>query len=174
MKKILLFIAVAFTIQAQGQDSLYNANIRFPMTDSVDNGITFGRRAVYEAMIYNQRVNSISLQFKVVFLNKVNTKDLALIKPYVKEIEITNSNYVITATGVVVGTLANVLALYGKPTGIINPDSAWVKFADGRFDLTTRCMGEYDYVCSQFDLNNKLSAIIRQRGIAAAAAGKLN
>ena len=174
MKKIILLALVALTIQAHSQDSLYNARIRFPMTDSVDNGITFGRRAVYEAMIYNQRINGISLQFRVIFLNKVNTNDLSLVKSYVKEVDIINSNYVVTATGVVVGDIARVLQLYGKPSGIVNPDSAWIKFADGRFDLTTRCIGEYDYVCSQFDNLNRLSAIIRQRGIAAAAAGKLN
>jgi len=65
-----------------------------------------------------------------------------------------------------------VLQLYGTPTG--NPQDPWLKLPDGRYSLSIKCMTEYDYFCSQFDSNNKLHAMIKAKGIAAAAAGKLN
>lgn len=171
MKKLLLFLLSLSAITAFGQDSAYNNLVKFNMTDSVENSITFQRKAFFEAMIYNQRVQSISLQFTVEFFSTDGTKKMKSVRPYTKEVNITNNNYVLTATGELVGNIDQVLALYGKPSG--DTLAPYLKFGDGRYDLTTGVQGEYDYLTKGFDTNQKLHQTIKAIGQREAAAGKL-
>lgn len=170
MKKIItaILILVAFSVQAQ--DSSYNAAIKFNMTDSIENGITFQRKAFFEAMVYNQRVNNISLQFTIEFYNTAGTKKMGLVKPYSREVIVGTKNYVVSTTGVFVGNIATVLSLYGKPDG----NGSYLKLAGSQFyDLTTACMTEYDWFTKQIDATNKISQVIKNIGQREAAAGRL-
>lgn len=171
MKKIFLFSFLLISAGVFSQDSAYNNAVKFNLTDSVENGITFQRKAFFEAMIYNQRVSSIALQYTVEFYSTDGTKKMRSVRPYSKEVVITNNTYVVTATGVKVGTIDQVLALYGKPTG--NPQNPYTKLPDGRYDLTIPCMGEYDYLTKGFDNTQKLHATIKNIGQREATAGNL-
>lgn len=171
MKKIITAILIFSCVSAFAQDSTYNDKVKFNMTDSVENGIAFQRKAVYEAMIYNQRVKTISLQFTVEFYNTAGTQRMKLVKPYTKEVTITNDEYVITATGVIAGTIKQALSLYGTALDTLGN---YLKLPDGRYVMSTPVMTHYDYVVKSFDNNNKLHTIIKNAGTKAAGEGKLN
>jgi len=174
MKKIItaILILVAFTVQAQ--DTAYNAKISLNMTDSVENGITFQRKAFFEAMIYNQRTNTIALQFAVDFYSTDGTKKMKSAKGYAREVIVSTRNFVVTSTGAWVGTESEMLAAYGVHKNG-NVDSPYLKIAGSKFwQLTTPCISEYDWLASKIDASNKLSTIIKNIGQREAAAGKLD
>lgn len=171
MKNIIISIALLVSINAYSQDSAYNANIKFNMTDSIDSDIIFQRKAFFETLIYNQRVASISLQFRVEYFNTNGSKKSNIARAYSKEVNITNTNYVVTSTGVLIGDINKVLTLYGKPSG--DSSQPYLKFSDGRYNLTIGVMGEYDYLAKGFDTNQKLHNTIKAIGQREAAAGKL-
>ena len=175
MKTVItaLLILVCFNLKAQ--DSSYNATIRFNLTDSVENDITFKRKATFEAMIYNQRVNSIALQFAIDFFAADGTRRMKSAKGYAKEVIVSTSNYVVTSTGAWVGTEAQMLAAYGTLKIPGNIDSGYVKITGSKFyQLSTPCTSEYDWFISKIDATNKISTVIRNIGQREAAAGKLN
>lgn len=145
-----------------GQDSAYNGQIRFPITDSAEGNYTFTRRATFECLTYNQRIKEITLQWFVRFGN-IGQVDLRTLPGYAVSTSITNNNYVVSSTGAFVGDINKVLSLYGKPSGDIN--NPYLKLANGLFDLTTACMGEYDYWMKQLDSNVKIGVLIRQNGV---------
>ena len=167
MKKVLLALSLLISITAFAQDSTYNDAIRFNLTDSVEDGIVMKRKAIFEAMIYNQRTKEISLQFIIKFSGQ--TKELKFAKSYSKEVTITNNEYVVSSTGDYVGSINDVLALYG-----IKEADSYVKLPNGNYQLTTPCMSYYDYLVKGFDTNKKLQSTIRAIGVAAGQSGKLN
>jgi len=167
MKKLLTAVLIFISLQSFAQDSTYNDQIRVTLTDSTEDGLTMKRRAFFEAMIYNQRTKQISLQFNIRFSGA--TKELKTVQSYVKEIVIGNNEYVVTATGAYVGNINQVLALYGTPDS-----TGYVKLPNGLYQLSTPCMGYYDYMVKGFDTNQKLQTIIKNIATVAAGAGKLN
>lgn len=167
MKKVLIALSLLISITAVAQDSTYNDAIRFNLTDSVEDGIVMKRKAIFEAMIYNQRTKEISLQFIIKFSGQ--NKQLKSVTPYAKELLITNNEYVVSSTGDYVGSITDVLALYGVSQG-----NDYVKLPNGNYQLTTPCMGYYDYLVKGFDTNHKLQNTIRAIGVAAGQSGKLN
>lgn len=167
MKKVLIALSLLISVTAVAQDSTYNDAIRFNLTDSVEDGIALKRKATFEALIYNQRTKEITLQFTVKFNGQ--NKELKFAKSYSKEVTITNDEYVVTSTGDYVGSINDVLALYG-----IKKDSNYVKLPNGNYKLTTPCMGYYDYLVKGFDTNQKLQSTIKAIGVAAGQSGKLN
>ena len=167
MKKVLLALSLLISITAVAQDSTYNDAIKFNLTDSVEDGIALKRKATFEALIYNQRTKEITLQFIIKFNGQ--NKELKFAKSYSKEVTITNNEYVLSSTGAYVGSINDVLALYG-----IKKDSNYVKLPNGNYQLTTACMGYYDYLVKGFDTNQKLQNTIRAIGVAAGQSGKLN
>lgn len=167
MKQLLTVIILLFSLQSFAQDTTYNDQIRFALPDSIEDNITFKRRAAFEAMIYNQRTKQISLQFVIKFSGA--TRELKSVQSYSKEIVISNNEYVVSETGVYVGSISQVLALYGTPDS-----TGYVKLPNGLYQLSTPCMGYYDYLIKGFDTNQKLQAIIRAIGIKAGQDGKLN
>ena len=167
MKKVLLALSLLISITAVAQDSTYNDAIRFNLTDSVEDGIVMKRKAIFEAMIYNQRTKEISLQFIIKFSGQ--NKQLKSVTPYAKELLITNNEYVVSSTGDYVGSITDVLALYG-----VQEDSNYIKLPNGNYQLTTPCMGYYDYLVKGFDTNKKLQSTIKAIGVAAGQSGKLN
>lgn len=167
MKKVLIALSLLISITAVAQDSTYNDAIRFNLTDSVEDGIIMKRKAIFEAMIYNQRTKEISLQFIIKFSGQ--NKQLKSVTPYAKELLITNNEYVVSSTGDYVGSITDVLALYG-----IKEADSYVKLPNGNYQLTTPCMGYYDYLVKGFDTNQKLQNTIRAIGVAAGQNGKLN
>ena len=174
MKTVItaLLILVCFNLKAQ--DSSYNATIKFNLTDSVENGITFQRKAEFEAMIYNQRVNSIALQFAISFFNSDGTKKMRSAKGYAKEIIVGTNNYVVTSTGAWVGTESEMLSAYGVHKNG-NVDSPYLKILGSKFyQLTTPCQTEYDWLISKIDASNKISTVIKNIGQREASAGKLD
>jgi uncharacterized protein YcfL len=172
MKKITTAVLILISCYAFGQDTTYNDIIKFNISDSVENDIVFKRKAFFEAMIYNQRAKSVTLQFTINFYAGDGIRKMKGFKSYTKEISIKNEEYVISSTGVFVGDISQVLQLYGKPTG--NTENPYIKLPDGRYDLTIQCMTHYDFFVKEFDLNKKLHAAIRAAGILAASEGKLN
>lgn len=173
MKKIITAILILISVNAFGQDAPYNGEVKFNLTDSVEGSYVFARKAIFETMIYNQKVQTIALQWKIKFFNAAGILDVKMVAPYFRETIIDNKHYVVTATGVYVGTITQVLALYGKPSG--NPEDPWLKLPSGRYDLTTPCMGEYDYWMKGFDNNQKLHQSIKNHGQRIAAeTGNLN
>jgi hypothetical protein len=110
-------------------------------------------------MIYNQRVKEITLQWFIRFGN-IGQVDLKILAGYGVSTSITNNNYVVSSTGVFVGDLNKVLALYGKPVA-----DSFAKLPNGLYDLTTPCMGEYDYWMKLLDSNVKIATAIRQNGV---------
>ena len=169
MKKLLLSVAILLSLQSFSQDTTYNDAIKFNMTDSVEDNFTFKRKATFEALVINPRTKEIQLQFRVKFFG--NNIEVKAVQPYSKTVSIPNDLYVVSATGVFVGNISDVLVLYGKK----NPDSSYIKFPDGRYDLTTACQGWYDYIIiNKFEVNNKLQVVIKAIGVQAAAEGKLN
>ena len=174
MKKVITAILILVSLTTQAQDSSYNATIRFNLTDSVENDITFKRKATFEAMIYNQRVNSIALQFAIDFFAADGNRKMKSAKGYAKEIIVGTNNYVVTSTGAWVGTEQQMLSLYGVHKNG-NVDSPYLKIAGSKFyELTTPCISEYDWLISKIDASNKISTVIRNIGQREAAAGKLN
>jgi len=172
MKHIITAILLMVSVSCYSQDSTYNNIVKFNMTDSVEFGITFQRKAFFEAMIYNQRVNSISMQWRVEFYNTDGSKKMKLVKPYVSQIVINNDQYVVSATGAYVGNEAQMLALYGTYFNNGN-DSGYVKNPGSQFyQLSTPCMGYYDYITKGFDGTKNLHQTIKNIG-QAAAEGKL-
>lgn len=167
MKKIILALSLLISVTAVAQDSTYNDAIKFNLTDSVEDGIALKRKAIFEALIYNQRTKEITLQFTIKFNGQ--TKELKFAKSYPKELTITNTEYVVSSTGVYVGSITDVLALYG-----IKKDSNYVKLPNGNYKLTTDCMSYYDYLVKGFDTNQKLQSTIKAIGVAAGQSGKLN
>ena len=167
MKTIVLALSLLISITAVAQDSTYNDAIKFNLTDSVEDGIVMKRKAIFEAMIYNQRTKEISLQFVIKFYGQNN--QLKSVTPYAKELLITNTEYVVSSTGNYVGSITDVLALYG-----VKKDSNYVKLPNGNYQLTTPCMGYYDYLVKGFDTNHKLQSTIKAIGVAAGQSGKLN
>lgn len=167
MKTIVLALSLLISITAVAQDSTYNDAIRFNLTDSVEDGIVMKRKAIFEAMIYNQRTKEISLQFVIKFYGQNN--QLKSVTPYAKELLITNTEYVVSSTGAYIGSIKDVLVLYG-----IKKDSNYVKLPNGNYQLTTPCMGYYDYLVKGFDTNQKLQSTIKAIGVAAGQSGKLN
>lgn len=177
MKQLIFAFFLLTSTTAFAQDEAYNDIVKFNMTDSVENGITFGRKATFEAMIYNQRPKTIALQFTVKFYNTAGTTEMRVAKPYTREILIRNDEYVVTATGVYVGTIATACALYGnKIPDLSTPgegDSTYQK-ANGLFVLSTPCQSYYDYIVKGFDNTVKLHQTIKAIGQKAALDGKLN
>ena len=167
MKKVLLALSLLISITAFAQDSTYNDAIKFNLTDSVEDGIALKRKATFEALIYNQRTKEITLQFTVKFNGQ--NKELKFAKSYSKEVTITNNEYVLSSTGVYVGSINDVLVLYG-----IKEADSYVKLPNGNYQLTTPCMGYYDYLVKGFDTNQKLQNTIKAIGVAAGQSGKLN
>ena len=167
MKKVLIALSLLISVTAVAQDSTYNDVIKFNLTDSVEDGIALKRKATFEALIYNQRTKEITLQFIVKFNGQ--NKELKFAKSYAKELTITNNEYVVSSTGAYVGSIKDVLALYGIPQG-----SNYVKLPNGNYQLTTPCMGYYDYLVKGFDSNQKLQSTIKAIGVAAGQNGKLN
>jgi len=167
MKKVLIALSLLISVTAFAQDSTYNDAIRFNLTDSVEDGISLKRKATFEALIYNQRTKEITLQFKIKFNGQ--TQQVMFAKSYGKELTFTNNEYVVSSTGVYVGNITDVLALYG-----VQEDSNYVKLPNGNYQLTTDCMGYYDYLVKGFDTNQKLQNTIKAIGVAAGLSGKLN
>jgi len=167
MKKLLLSICILFSLQSFAQDTTYNDQIRFNLPDSIEDNITLKRRAAFEAMIYNQRTKQISLQFVIKFSGA--TRELKSVQSYSKEIIISNNEYVVSATGAYVGNISQVLILFGIPDS-----TGYVKLPNGLYQLTTPCMGYYDYLIKGFDTNQKLQNTIKAIGIKAGQDGKLN
>jgi len=167
MKKLLTAIFIFLSFQSFAQDTTYNDKIRVTLTDSTEDGLTMKRRAFFEAMIYNQRTKQISLQFNIRFSGA--TRELKTVQSYVKEIVIGNNEYVVSATGAYVGDIKSVLALYGTP---LNDD--YVQLPNGLYQLSTPCIGYYEYMVKGFDTNQKLQNTIKNIATVAAEAGKLN
>jgi len=167
MKKLLTALLIIFSLQSFAQDTTYNDQIRFNLPDSVEDDLTMKRKAFFEAMIYNQRIKQISFQFLIKFSGA--TKELQSAKPYSREINIGNNEYVVSATGAYVGNISQVLILFGIPDS-----TGHVKLPNGLYQLTTPCMGYYDYLIKGFDTNQKLQNTIKAIGIKAGQDGKLN
>lgn len=167
MKKVLIALSLLVSVTAFAQDSTYNDAIRFNLTDSTEDGIAIKRKATFEALIYNQRSKQISLQFVIKFYGI--SKELKFANSYSKEVTISNDEYVVSSTGAYVGTINNLLALYGIPQG-----NDYVKLPNGNYQLTTACMGYYDYLVKGFDTDQKLQSTIKDIGVAAGNNGKLN
>jgi len=169
MKRITTLLLILFSGIIYGQDLPYDGTIKFALPDSAEGGYTFNRKAVFEAMIYNQRTATISLQWRIKFMNAGQT-DLKTVGGYSITTEISNSNYVVSATGAFVGGIDSLLSKYGKPSG--DSSIPWLKLQDGRYDLSTACMGEYDYWVKSFDNNQKLAALIKAYGLRVSTGGQ--
>ncbi len=174
MKQIFIAVLILISATVTAQESSYNAKIGFDLTDSIENNVTFKRKAFYEAMIYNQRVNSVALQYSIDFYNNDGTKKMKTAKGYAREVIVGTKNYVLTSNGTWVGTQDQMLAAYGVHKNG-NVDSPYVKNPGSQFyQLTTPCMTEYDYFIKQVDNPSKISALIKAIGQREAAAGKLD
>jgi len=167
MKKVLLALSLLISVTAFGQDSTYNDAIRFNLTDSTEDGIVMKRKATFESLNYNQRVKQISLRFVIKFYGQ--NQELKFATSYFKNVTVSNKQYVVSSTGAYVGTINDVLALYGITEG-----NGYLKLPNGNYKLTTDCMGYYDYLVKGFDTNQKLQSTIKAIGVAAGISGKLN
>jgi len=160
MKNLVTIIALITFFNCSAQDSTYNATVKFNLSDSVENGISFQRKCFFQEFNYDQEQMEIALKYRVEFFNTNGTKRMKSVKEYLTTYTASRSKYVLSSIGFLVGSIQKVLSLYAKYDANGEP----VQFPDGRYDLTTACMTEYDYLAKSFDNNQKLNSTIKSIG----------
>lgn len=170
--KNLLFLALFFSLNSLGQDTL--KTFESPVFVSVPNdtvaGIVFKRTATFEALILNHRTRSVSVQWRINYYNE-DSVAVDVIPPYYREQNAINSIYILPDGSTAAWSEAELLEKYG----VADSDGNYTKTETGKYILTRGdIMDGWSFYSKKATQPIPLTMLIKSAGERAAAEGRLN